>query len=490
MLYPQLVEYGPGIEIQGEWATDWTTSDDGLTWTFDLKPGVKWSDGEPMTAEDAAWTGNTILKYSDGPTAALSPALTHVKSFRAPDENTLVIRYKSPVGNVLAQLEQFWILPKHVWSEHTGNNGKDLKSYQPEQNLPTVSGGAYFIDQFEKKGTTVFKANPEFHGTPSNSEAVALIYYTNSTSMIADLRAGTLDWIESVPSNAVEALRSEPGVEVLTTLGAQVDNITFNSNPAKPQNRELLDPEVKEALEYATNRQQLIDVVFNGFAKPWANLISSQSGDWVHPEVDPLPYDPERANEILDSLGYEMRDGVRQVPATTGKYAQPAHPMSYEMIVPGSLNFNGDRYFEVIRDNWAEVGVQITQKPGGDSAQAYALETAGNYTKFDLAAWNWVGYVDPDFMLSVMTKAQWHSWNDTGYNDPEYDAMYEKQATLVDEDECRQLVWEMQAKLAEERPYIHTVQEEIIMAHRQEWTGFYPDLGAYCKCYYTSPHRR
>ena len=185
-----------------------------------------------------------------------------------------------------------------------------------------------------------------------------------------------------------------------------------------------------------------------------------------------------------------MRDGVRQVPATTGKYAQPAHPMSYEMIVPGSLNFNGDRYFEVIRDNWAEVGVQITQKPGGDSAQAYALETAGNYTKFDLAAWNWVGYVDPDFMLSVMTKAQWHSWNDTGYNDPEYDAMYEKQATLVDEDECRQLVWEMQAKLAEERPYIHTVQEEIIMAHRQEWTGFYPDLGAYCKCYYTSPHRR
>jgi hypothetical protein len=59
---------------------------------------------------------------------------------------------------------------------------------------------------------------------------------------------------------------------------------------------------------------------------------------------------------------------------------------------------------------------------------------------------------------------------------------------LVDQEERRKLVWKMQALLARDRPYIHTVQEEIIMAHRNEWTGIYPQLGAYCKCYYTSPH--
>jgi peptide/nickel transport system substrate-binding protein len=488
MLYPQLVQYGPGLELEGDWSTEWSHTPDGLKWMFRLEPGTKWSDGKPMTAADVAWTGNTILRYADGPTAALAASVSHVKRFRAPNPTTLVIEYETPIGNVLAHMEQFYILPRHVWSKHTGNNGKDIKAFQPEHELPTVAGGAYYIDEYEKKGTTVFKPNPNFYGPSSGADAVALIYYTNSTSMIADLRAGTLDWIESVPSNAAKALEEEPGVTVESVLGSQVDNITFNSNPVKPRNRELLDPRVRAALEHATNRQQLIDVVFNGYAKPWANLISSQSGDWVNPAVKPLPYDPAKANEILDSLGYEMKGGVRWAPATSGRFAQPAHPMSYEVIVPDSLNFNGDRYFEVIRDNWAEVGVKLTHKPGGDTGQAYALETAGKYTKFDLATWDWVGYIDPDFMLSVMTKDQWFSWNDTGYDDPAYDAMYRKQATLVDQEARRELVWKMQAKLARERPYIHTVQEEIIMAYRDEWTGFHPDLGAYCKCYYTSPH--
>jgi peptide/nickel transport system substrate-binding protein len=488
MLYPQLVQYGPGLELVGDWAKEWSHTPDGLKWTFRLEPGTKWSDGKPMTAADVAWTGNTILKYADGPTAALAASVSHVKRFRAPNPTTVVVEYEEPIGNVLAQMEQFYILPRHVWAKHTGNNGKDIKAFQPEHELPTVAGGAYYIDEYEKKGTTVFKPNPNFYGSRSGADAVALIYYTNSTSMIADLRAGTLDWIESVPSNAAKALEQEPGVTVESVLGSQVDNITFNSNPVKPRNRELLDPSVRAALEHATNRQQLIDVVFNGYAKPWANLISSQSGEWVNPAVKPLPYDPAKANEILDSLGYELKGGVRWAPATSGRFAQPAHPMSYEVIVPDSLNFNGDRYFEVIRDNWAKVGVKLTHKPGGDTGQAYALETAGKYTKFDLATWDWVGYIDPDFMLSVMTKDQWFSWNDTGYDDPSYDAMYRKQATLVDQEARRELVWKMQAKLARERPYIHTVQEEIIMAYRDEWTGFHPDLGAYCKCYYTSPH--
>jgi peptide/nickel transport system substrate-binding protein len=488
MQYPQLVQYGPGIEIIGDWATEWSHTPNGLKWTFELEPGGKWSDGKPLTAADAAWTGNTIVKYADGPSAALAPALTHVKRFTAPNPTTLVIEYEEAIGNVLPQLQQFYVLPKHVWARHTGNDGKDLKSVQPEQDLPVVSGGAYYISQYEKKGTTVFKRNPNFYGPESNADAVALIYYTNSTSMIADLRAGTLDFVDEVPANAVDALKSEQGIELQVVPSSQVNNITFNSNPRKPKNRELLDPKVREALEYATDRQEIVEVVHNGYAFPWANLISKQSGKWVNPAVKPLPYDPDRANEILDSLGYKMRNGVRWVPATTGKYAQPAHPMSYEMIIPGGLNFNVDRQFEIVKSDWAKIGVELTHKPGGDTAQAFALETAGNYTKFDLAMWDWVGYADPDFMLSVLTKSQWGSWSDTGYDDPAYDAMYRKQATLVNQDERRELVWKMQEEIARQRPYINLVQMELVAAHRAEWTGFYPDLGAYCKCYYTSPH--
>ena len=68
MEYPQIVQYGPGLKLEGDWARSWTHTPDGLRWTFHLIPGGKWSDGVPLTAEDAAWTGNLILRYQDGAT--------------------------------------------------------------------------------------------------------------------------------------------------------------------------------------------------------------------------------------------------------------------------------------------------------------------------------------------------------------------------------------------------------------------------------------
>jgi len=489
MTYPQLVQYGPGIKLEGDWATSWDTSKDGLTWTFHLKPGGKWSDGKPMTAEDAAWTGNTIVKFAAGPSAVLAPALTHVTSMDAPDANTLVIHYEKPVGNVLAQLEQFWVLPEHIWGPLAAGNGKALKAYHPEQHLPLVAGGPYTVTKYAVKGTTVYKPNPYFYGPKSNADAVTLTWYTNPTAMIAAFQQGTLDFVDAVPFTAVDALKASGKFNMTESVGAEVTNITFNSNPAKPKNRELLDPKVREALEYATNRAQIVNVIFQGYATPWQNLISKQSGDWVNPAIKPLPFDVDKANEILDSLGYKKgADGIRVVPATTGQYAQPAHKMEYDIMVPNGFDFNADRQFDIIAAGWKQAGVQVHLHPGGDAGQAYAYETAGAYTKFDLATWDWVGYVDPDFMLSVLTRPQWYSWSDTGYNDPSYDAQYKQQGTIVNQGQRRQLIWQMEQEIADARPYINLVEEQLITANVKSWTGFYPDLGAYCKCYWTSPH--
>jgi peptide/nickel transport system substrate-binding protein len=492
MEYPQLVQYGPGLTIQGDWATSWTTSADGKTWTFHLRPNTHWSDGQPMTAADAAWTANTILKYQSGPTAKVAPALTHLTTAVATDATTLVLHYSQAASNVLAQLEQFWILPQHVWQKYTANAGKDLLSYRPEQSLPTVAGGPYVITQFAEKGTTVYKPNPYFYGTKSNAAAVALVYYTNSTSEIADMKAGNLDFVEQTPFDAIGAVKTTPGIQIGTVPNSEVTNITFNSNPVKPKNRELLNPTVKMALEYATDRNQIVSVVFAGYATPWANIISQQSigAGWVNPAVLPLPFDIAKANQILDGLGYTRgSNGVRTVPATAGKYAQPAHAMIYDVMVPTSLDYNGDRTFQIIKNDWAQVGVQINEVSGGDSTQAYAYETAGNYTKFDIALWDWVGYIDPDFMLSVLTKAQWNSWSDTGFDNPQYDQWYAQQGTLLDRTARQALVYKMEKYIADERPYIQIANEKLVAAWSGKWTGFYPDLNAYCKCYYTNPHQ-
>lgn len=108
MIYPQLVQYsyGPGgFKIVGDWARSWSNSQGGKVWTFKLRPGTKWSDGQPLTAADAAWTINTTVKYASGPTAVMASALPHVTGASAPNSTTLVIRYGRPIGNVLAQLE-------------------------------------------------------------------------------------------------------------------------------------------------------------------------------------------------------------------------------------------------------------------------------------------------------------------------------------------------------------------------------------------------
>jgi peptide/nickel transport system substrate-binding protein len=500
MLYPQLVQYayeGEQYEIEGDWAESWETSPDGKDWTFHLISGGQWSDGTPLTAEDAEWSINTTVKFQDGPTAVQAAALQHVESAEATDDQTLVIHYKQPVGNVLAQLEQFFVLPRHVYEPLAAGDGKDLKTYQPQQHMPLVSAGAYTLKQYEKKGTTVYIADPNYWGPKSNAEAVALTYYTNADAMITDLKGGQLDYVDQVPFSAVNVVKEDPNLVVDTAPGAETTNITWNSNPRKPMNRELLDPQVKKAVSMCVDRQKIIDVVFSGYADTVESLPGHIS-PLENPNLGPLEYDCEAGNQMLDDLGYERgADGIRVAPATTGKYAQPAHKMEYEVVLPNSLNFNGEREFEIVKEGFAQAGVELTLLPGGDSTAAYALETGDNcdaakstgYDSFDIAMWDWIGYVDPDFMLSVVTKGQWCSWSDTGWDNPEYDKLYQQQGVTTDPKEREQIVWKMQQMIYDNFLYTQLVNLDVIAAHRKEWDGFSPALDAYSKKFYTAPHK-
>jgi peptide/nickel transport system substrate-binding protein len=503
MVYPQLVQYNyspkKGYFFEGDWAKSWKTSKDRMTWTFKLRPNTKWSDGKPLTADDAAWSINTTLKYANGATAVAAPALNHVKKATAVNSTTLVIRYAAPVGNVLEQLEQFFVVPRHVYEPLAKKQpgGKALKTFRPQQNLPMVTAGAYTVKQWEKKGTTVFIPDPNFWGPKSNADAVALTYYTNPDSMIADLKRGDLEWVDQVPFNAVKVVSKFSGVRTNSVLGGETTNITWNSNPRKLKNRELLDPRVKKALSMCVDRNKLIQVVFHGYATKVESLVGHIS-PLENPHLGPLKYNCRAGNAALDKLGYKRGSGgIRVAPATSGKYAQGAHSMSYEIITCTCNDFNVNRSFEIVKEGFAKLGVKVTQKVGGDSSATYALETdtkcdpAKNvgYSKFDIAMWDWVGYIDPDFQLSVVTKGQWCSWGDTGWDNPAYDAMYQKQGTAVNPQERKRIVWKMQKIIYDNFLYTQLVNEQYIDAHTTKWAGFRTELNAYSKLYYTSPRK-
>jgi peptide/nickel transport system substrate-binding protein len=473
MIFPQLVQYAPGPKIAGDWASSWSHSKNGLTWTFRLRKG-KWSDGVPLTAQDAVWTIRTVLKYKAGPTSYVASAVEGIKGASAPNPQTLVVTYSRPIAPALSNLAQFFILPEHIWSKKVGKNGRGLKEFKPQDQLPVVAGGPYTVTQFEQKGTTAFKPNPNFYGPKSKSAGVALTYYTNATSMIVDMQHGNLEFIDALPYGAADAVKGKQGIKVDFGAGSEVTNLGFNSNPKKTKNREL-------------------DVVFSGHAEPWANILSpaSKAEGWLNPAVKPLPYSVARANAILDSLGYKHgANGLRLVPATSGKHAQPAHAMSYSVIVPKDLDFNGERQFDILATAFKKVGVKLKLTPGGDGATAFELITApsGKYLTADMYTWYWHPYIDPSFNLSVVTKAEWYNNSDSGFDDPLYDSWWKTQSSLVDVKRRQALVWKMEAYLAKQRPYIQLVVADAITASASGWTGFEPTLGGSCKCYYTSPH--
>ena len=479
--YPLLVQYSPEFEWEGDWAESWETSPDGLTWTFHLKEG-SWSDGTPLTAEDAVWTGETVLKYADGPTSILAPFLSHVKSLAAPDPQTLVITYEQPVGNVLPQLQQFFILPKHVWEQHVGADGKGLKQFNPQDDLPVVGAGPFVITKFDKKGTTIFEKNPSYYGTEPNVDAIGYQHFENEDALLAAFDAGELDFLEEVPANAVAQLEEEEDAVVSKVESTQIQNVIFNSNPDKPKNRELLDPQVREAMEYAIDREEIAEVVFGGNAEPVASIVAPMTGEWMNPEIQPLPFDVDEANRILDEAGYERgSDGVR--------VDDEGQKMAYEVITPTGVQ-GVQREFEIMKAGFEQIGIQVTPKALDDTtAFEEILKPDSKYEAFDMAMWSWVGYLDPDFVLSVTTCDQWGGWSDTGYCNEEYDKLYEEQGVTVDQEERKQIVWEMQDIHQRDRPYIHLVAVEYITVSKPNWDGFHPDLIAYSKLPWIDPHR-
>jgi peptide/nickel transport system substrate-binding protein len=478
--YPLLVQYSTDFEWEGDWAESWETSEDGLTWTFHLKPGA-WSDGTPLTAEDAVWTGETVLKYAKGPTSILAPFLAHVKSLEAPDPQTLVITYEEPVGNVLPQLQQFFILPKHVWEQHVGSDGKGLKQFNPQDDLPVVGAGPFVITKFDKKGTTIFEKNPGFYGEPAHVDAVGYQHFENEDALLTAFQGGELDFLEEVPPNAVETLESNDDLVVSKVDSTDTKNFIFNSNPNKPENTELLDPQVREAFEYAINREEIADVVWRGDATPVASIVAPQTGTWMNPNIKPLPYDPDEGNRILDELGYTKgSDGIRTA---------NGHKMEYEVITPTGVQ-GVQRTFEIIQKGLAEIGIKVTPNALDDTTAFEAIGAPDwKYEKFDLAMWSWVGYLDPDFVLSVVTCDQYGGWSDTGYCNPEYDKLYQEQGVTVDQEARKDIVWKMQDIMQEDRPYIQLVVVDYITSWQKNWDGFLPDLIAYSKEPWIQPHQ-
>jgi peptide/nickel transport system substrate-binding protein len=474
--WPYLATYDDHNKIVPFWATSWDVSSDGLTYTFHLHPNTKWSDGQPMTASDAAFTINTIIKYQKGPTGNLASNVTNMKDADAPDPATVVVHYAKPAGNALSQFAGIPILPEHVWGKYATGDGKALKTsaneaVTPTDGHPVVSGGPFMLTEYKKDDIALMQQNPNYTlSAKPHIDGFGIQIYSDEDSMITALKNGDLDAVEGVPTTTVASLKSA-GFAINDTPGVFFYDFIINSNPKKPEHRELLDPKVKEALEYAIDRQQIINVALGGYGTPGASIVPPATGDWSDPNVKPLPFDIDQANKILDSLGYQRGAG--------GIRVADGHPMEYSVIIPTSQQAVLTRTFQIIQPDFQQIGVKLTLK-ALDASAAFDAIGAPNYKylNFDLAMWDWIPFPDPSYILNVVMCDQYGSNSDSGYCNPAYDKMWNQQASTVDQTKRRQIVYQMQEILANDRPYIVLNYPDVIDAYNSDhWAGFYNETG-------------
>jgi peptide/nickel transport system substrate-binding protein len=459
-IYPVLVQYNPQVQVVPDFAKTWAVSDSGRVWTFHTVAGAKWSDGKPMTAADAAWTFSTIIKFQSGPTANSAGYVAHMVSATAPNATTLVLTYKQPVANVLAQVEQTPILPEHIWAQYAAGNGKALKTFA--NNAPIVSGGPFTLFKYTAKQAALFRRNPSFYGTRPHVQGIALEFFTNDDAMITALKSGQLDGVETgLPFTAVAQIKAARFI-VSQTPGDSFDDFIINDNPNQSaSHKELLNPLVREAFDYAIDRKQIVSTSLLGYGAPGSTIIPPVTGHWSDKAITSTPFDLTKAGQLLDQAGYKM--------GANGLRVASGHPMSYTVIMPSATTDHyGSRSFAIIQADFKKIGVQLTPQNLDDTA-AYNAITANNYKSFEMSMWDWFPLTDPDFMLSVLTCGSWTVWNDTGYCSKAYDNLYSQQSAAINPAQRQQIVYQMQQMIAQARTYLVLDYPDSIEAHSPRW---------------------
>ncbi len=441
-------------------------SEDGTVWTFTIRDGFMWHDGEPLTASDIAFT---YLFYQSNADFPFLPVYTdYFASVEAPDDSTVVITLSEAIPNMESQLIFLYVLPEHIWGSLEGVASEF-------ENLAMIGSGPFKLVEYSQNEFIHFAATGEHPVYSPNIAEAVFQTFENQDALVQALRTGQVDMITEMPNTAVASLRNEANIAVVSgpPFYPSVADIIFNlteEEDCPPDDGicsghpALRDRQVRLALAHATDKQKLIDVVLLGLGDPGLTLIPNGLGPFYNDNLVDYEYNPELADQILDDAGYADTDGdgIRETP--------DGLPLSFRMNYP-SDSTNAPRESELLKEMWTEVGINVEiQALDPDALTAVCCPTFD----FDIILWGWGSDPDPGFLLSVMTTGEIPTGNsETGYSNPDYDALYVQQQTELDMDRRIELVHEMQRIVHEDIVYIIPFYDQTVQAYRTDrFTGW------------------
>lgn len=373
------------MEFENDLATDYQVSEDGLTWTFTIREDVKFSDGEPLTAADVAFTFDTALASANS-----EADLSMLERVEAPDDKTVVFHLTKPYNAFLYTLAVFGIVPEHCYE--AGAYGEN-----------PIGSGRYLLKQWDRGQQVILEANPDYYGKAPNIKTVIILFMEEDAALAA-AKAGEVDIAYT------SATYSEEQVDGYKLLACKSVDSRGISLPTKPSGNDVTvegdmvyeggndvtcDPAIRQAMSYGLDRQAMIDNVLNGYGQVAYSV--SDNMPWSSEDMK-APYDEQKAKQILADGGWKDsdEDGILEKNGTAASFTvyYPSTDSVRQALTAEFSNQMRKLGIEVLYEglgNWDELYLKMYSDPiiwgwGSNSPvenyQLYHTNGACNYTGY------------------------------------------------------------------------------------------------------------
>ncbi len=459
LIYDQLMHYDLDLKPQPGLATSWTYSPDGKSITYTLRPAT-WHDGKPFTSADAKFTFDLIKSTK---TSAYYQWVTSMVSTEAPNATTLVLHFSQPQAFNPGLAVP--IIPQHIWT------GMDATKIQKFVNSHPVGTGPYkFVNWI--KGTSIeVERNESWWGTKPAAAKVSWTLFQNEDVMAQSLKTGSVDICPEIPPTIWRGLSSAPNLKTVSLPSFSFHHIGINvsDNPKSGGNPLLKDRNVRLALSYAVDRQQLVNVALAGLGTPGSALLPAGFGEWHLdiPESQQFNANPAKAEALLTAAGYIDRNGSGVRTSKRGK------PLSFRLIAIQSTSVDVAAA-QLFRNACAKVGIQLklTLLDANSLGNTVYNAQAPNW---DIFVWGWdAGVYDPDYMLGIPLCNQIGANNDVYYCNRHYDQLYNEQSVTIDHAARLALVHQAQQYYYDDAAYIIMWYQDKLQGYRTDtWQGWH-----------------
>jgi len=427
-VYDGLVRYKDGtLEVEPALAESWTISDGGTTYTFELRDGVTFHDGSPLTAEAVKFNFERMLDenhpYHDTGPFPLSFFFSAVESVTAEGEGTVVFKLKEPYAPFLSNLA--YPTGLIVSSEAVKEHGKDFGRH------PSGTGPFRFAE-WESNAKVVVVRNEDYWDGAPPLEAVVFRPITDANTRVAEMLSGGIDLMVEVPPDSVATFQSDAGYQVHEQAGPHVWFLILNAKEGP-----LADKKMRQAVNYAIDKKALVENVLQGTAEVAAGPTPPAFA-WAHNDaLDPYPHDPEKAKALIKEAGHEGAE------------------LTFYVTEGGSGMLDPVPMGAAIQADLAKVGLNV-------EIETYEWNTflgkvnPGLEGKADMAEMAWMTN-DPDTLpyLALRSEAfpENGGFNSGYYSNPEVDKLLEEARRSTNQSERARLYKAMQEIVHEDAPW-------------------------------------